>query len=60
LVPDDGALIEYRVDADAAPGNVLPALTRLLIGLERHRQAAESQNETHGSVPTIRLDVPTP
>ena len=37
--PDVACLVEYRVDADAAPGNVIPALARLLIDLDRRRRA---------------------
>lgn len=30
-------LVEYRVDPEAEPGNVVPALARLLIDLARRR-----------------------
>jgi hypothetical protein len=39
--PDVACLVEYRVDADAAPGNVIPALARLLIDLDRRRRAEQ-------------------
>jgi hypothetical protein len=40
LPPDEDVPFELRVDADAAPGNYLPALARLLLGRARRREAA--------------------
>jgi hypothetical protein len=43
--PDDhlDALVKFRVDPDAAPGNVIPVLARLLIQLaEKARLRGES------------------
>jgi hypothetical protein len=46
---DDDTLIEYRVDPDADPGNVIPTLARLLIDL------AHRQNETSGPAMAARF-----
>jgi hypothetical protein len=37
-----GYSVEYRVDHEAEPGDVLPSLARLLIGLARQQRATES------------------
>jgi len=49
-----GSLVEYRVDANAAPGNVVPSLARLLIDLSRQ------QNETSGPAMAARSDLVFP
>ncbi len=38
------ALVEFRVDADAQPGRVVPALARLLIDLHRKRTEGEDDD----------------
>ncbi|MFZ1932487.1 MAG: hypothetical protein WCB27_00010 [Thermoguttaceae bacterium] len=45
--PDDhlDALVKFRVDPDAAPGNVIPALARLLIDLARRREEKELNHQ---------------
>jgi len=42
-IPDTGRnavdpVVRYRVDPDAEPGNVAPALARLLFGIDRRRR----------------------
>ena len=37
-------LVEFRVDADAQPGRVVPALARLLIDLHRKRTEGEDDD----------------
>lgn len=41
---DDGALVEYRVDADAEPGRMVPILARLLIDLRRKQNEADDDD----------------
>jgi hypothetical protein len=46
-----GGVVEFHLDADAQPGNVIPALARWLSDLARRRRATESQNEMGGPSP---------
>ncbi|MFZ1934836.1 MAG: hypothetical protein WCB27_06895 [Thermoguttaceae bacterium] len=48
--PSADLVVEYGVDANAAPGNTLPSLARLLIDL------AQRQNETSGPAMAARLE----
>ena len=57
--PDVEALVEFHVDPRAEPGNVNPALARLLIDLDRRGRTADSENETGGPGPAARSDVST-
>jgi hypothetical protein len=46
-------LVEFRVDPDAHPGNVVPALAQLLIDLARRERATEcleAQQERNGNM----------
>ena len=36
-------VVRFSVDHQAAPGNLLPALARLLIGIDRRRKAQQAQ-----------------
>jgi hypothetical protein len=51
---DDDTLVEFRVDPGAEQGNVILALTRLLIDL------AQRQNETSGPAMAARSDLVFP
>ena len=42
--PDIDGLVEYHVDADASPGNVVPSLARLLIDMHRKRKEGEDDD----------------
>ncbi len=44
--PDDAldGLVEFRVDPQADPGNVVPALARLLIDLARRQNEREESD----------------
>lgn len=39
----DAGLVHFEVDDQAEPANVLPALAKLLIGIDRRRQEREAE-----------------
>ena len=43
-----GYSVEYRIDHEAEPGDVLPSLARLLIDLARQERATESRQQETG------------
>jgi hypothetical protein len=48
---DDPFPVEVCIDQDAAPGDVVPALARLLIDMARRRLARQKSGSTAAEIP---------
>jgi len=40
--------VSFTLDLDAEPGDVLPALARLLIGIDRHQRERQAGDQAAG------------
>jgi hypothetical protein len=54
--PDDALDVEFCVDPQAEPGNVVPALARLLIDLAQHlhQQDGPAREQDTGAIVCLR------